>query len=232
MNRKKIEFAEAKKAPKRLQRTTRLDNQAIKKLQKTMASGLIRKAKVWEQEGRTGEYAKQKIQVWGEKLIAKKKTIAEKNRLHLANKKIDRTVDSFNKAVQAPPNTINQPKSLNQVLLDEGIDVSKMERAPKKPMETVIKPRGNGKGLLIGAGIATGAAVLSGIGYGLYRKKRSDKGKKRGKYNTFNSSTNYAEFGYRKKIKDPDKFFKKVGKKNKTVKDPNAFFQKLGKKYT
>ena len=42
----------------------------------------------------------------------------------------------------------------------------------------------------------------------------------------------YAEFGYRKKIKDPDRFFKKIGKKNKTIKDPNKFFQMLGKKYT
>lgn len=232
MYKRRIEFAEAKKATKKLLRPARLSNVATKQVAQSMGIGAGRKGLLWLQEGRSEDYIKQKMEAFGEKLKAKKKQIAEKNKLYLDNKKIDKTVDEFNKALKAPPNIINSPpKSLVQALADEGIDVSKLERAPKKSIEQVIKPVGSGKGLLIGAGIA-GAAALGGLGYGLYRKSRSDKGKKRGKYKNFNSSSNYAEFSYRKKIKDPDKFFKKIGKKNKTIKDPNKFFQMLGKKYT
>lgn len=232
MYKRRIEFAEAKKATKRLLRPARASNVATKQVAQSMKMGAGRKGLSWLKEGKSEDYIQQKMEAFGKKLKAKKKQIAEKNKVYLANKKIDRTVDDFNKAVKAPPNVINSsPKSLSQAFADEGIDITKLERAPKKSVGQVIKPKGNGKGLLIGAGIA-GAAALGGIGYGLFRKKRSDKGKKRGKYKNFNSSTNYAEFGYRKKIKDPDKFFKKVGKKNKNIKDPNTFFQKLGKKYT
>lgn len=219
MYKRRIEFAEAKKATKKLLRPARASNVATKQVAQSMKRGAGRKGLLWLQEGRSTDYIKQKMEAFGEKLKAKKKQIAEKNKLYLANKKIDNTVDDFNRAVKAPPNVVNSsPKNV-------------VSEVVKSQSSIKSQPKGGGKGLLIGAGIA-GAAALGGIGYGLYRKKRSDKGKKRGKYKNFNSSTNYADFGYRKKIKDPDKFFKKVGKKNKTIKDPSKFFQKLGKKYT
>ena len=179
-----IKFAEAKKASKRLLRPSRVDNVATKEIRKAIVQGTGRKGILWHSQGMSVDDVKKKMEVFGEKVKSRKIAIAEKNKQYLANKKIDNTVDDFNRAVKAPPNVVNsQPKSLNQALLDEGIDVSKVGWATKKSIETVIKPKGSGKGLLIGAGVATGAAVLGGIGYGIYRKRRSDKGKKRGKYN-------------------------------------------------
>lgn len=176
-----VKFAEAKKATKRLLRPARLDNVATKQVTKSMVLGAGRKGLLWQEQGMSVDDMRKKMEVFGEKLKARKKAIAAKNKLYLTNKKIDKTV-------KASPNVVNtQPKSLNQILLDEGIDVSKMGRAPiKKPIDKVITPKGSGKGLLIGAGVATGAAVLGGLGYGLYRKMRSDKGKKRGSYKNYN----------------------------------------------
>lgn len=201
-----IKFAEAKKASKKLLRPARSANVATKQISERMALGAGRKAILWNSQGMSVEDVKNKMEAYGVKLKIKNKKLAKRindnyqknylkpnspkqvprpsvesvidkikkiqqdTELELANKKIDKTVDDFNRAVQAPPNVANSPKnSVSQVINPN----------------TSIKPKGGGKGLLIGAGIA-GAAVIGGLGYGLYRKTRSDKGKKRSKYKNFN----------------------------------------------
>jgi len=93
--------------------------------------------------------------------------IRERNLLKEANEKIDRTVDDFNKAVKSPSNVVSSPSknSISEVI-------------KPKSSTNLLKPKGGGKSLLIGAGIASAGAM----GYGMYRKMRSDKGKKRGRY--------------------------------------------------
>ena len=201
-----IKFTEAKKAPKKLLRPARSANVATKQVVKSMAMGAGRKGLLWQEQGMSTEGMKNKMEAFGVKLKNKKRELAKRindnyqknylkpnspkkvplpsvesviaeikkiqqdTELDLANKKIDKTVDNFNKAVQSPSNVVNSPKnSVPQVINPN----------------TSIKPKGGGKGLLIGAGIA-GAAVIGGLGYGLYRKTRSDKGKKRGSYKNFN----------------------------------------------
>lgn len=201
-----IKFAGAKKAPKKLLRPARLDNVATKQISERMALGAGRKAILWNSQGMSVEDVKNKMDAFGVKLKNRKRELAKRindnyqknylkpnspkqvprpsvesviskirgiqqdTELDLANKKIDETVDDFNRAVQAPSNVANSPRnSVSQVVNPN----------------TSIKPKGGGKGLLIGAGIA-GTVALGGLGYGLYRKIRSDKGKKRGKYKNFN----------------------------------------------
>lgn len=96
--------------------------------------------------------------------------IRERNLLKEANEKIDNTVKSFNDAVKAPSSTINNPpkNSVSEVI-------------KPKASSSLLKPKSGGKGLLIGAG-AAGLLTAGAIGYGMYRKRRSDKGKKRGSY--------------------------------------------------
>ena len=233
-----IKFAQAKKAPKRLLRPARLDNLATKEIQKGNVTAALKKAAIWESEGMTHEGLNKKINAFHEKLFVKKRTIAEKNKLYLANKKVDKTVDDFNRAVQAPVKVVTPPTENNvEALLKKNPDFFKDTATPTQIQASqtsrskVISPKGSGKGLLIGAGVVTGAAVLGGLGYGLYRKMRSDKGKKRGSYNNFNFPGELVNFS-RKTIKDPNTFFQKVGRKNKKIKDPSKFFKKLGKKYT
>ena len=233
-----IKFAQAKKAPKRLLRPARLDNLATKEIQNSMHTAVTRKASIWESEGVTQGGLNKKMNAFQEKVIAKRKAITEKNKLYLANKKIDKTVDNFNRAVSAPTNVVNPPTGNNvEAILKKDPNFFKDTTTPQQihasqtSKSKVISPKGSGKGLLIGAGVATGAVVLGGLGYGLYRKMRSDKGKKRGIYKNFNFSGELVDFS-RKTIKDPNTFFQKVSRKNKKIKDPNNFFKKLGKKYT
>lgn len=177
-----IEFAEAKKAPKKLLRAARPENIATKQVARSMVLGAGRKGLLWKEQGKTMEDMKQKMEAFGAKLKNKKRELAAKNKAY---------------EISQGRTPYTPAKSLNQALLDERIDVSKLERAPlqsnSKSVETVIKPK-NGKGLLIGAGIAAGTVALGGVGYGLYRKIRSDKGKKRGSYKNFNFIGNLKNF--------------------------------------
>jgi hypothetical protein len=173
-----IKFAEAKKAPRKLLRPARSANVATKQVLKSIVMGAGRKGLLWQEQGMSAEDMKKKMEAFGVKLKNKKRELA---------KKIN---DNYKKNyLKSTPVKSAPSKSLNQALLDNGIDVSKLERAPmqsnSKSVETVIKPKGGGKGLLIGAGVAAGTVALGGLGYGLYRKMRSDKGKKRGSYKNF-----------------------------------------------
>jgi hypothetical protein len=86
-----------------------------------------------------------------------------------ANKIIDKTVDDFNNAAKAPSNTSSQYKSIKTKM---DFDFSGVGNEPKWD-KTKLKKAGLG---------AAGLLTAGAIGYGVYRKMRSDKGKKRGNY--------------------------------------------------
>lgn len=91
----------------------------------------------------------------------------EKLRENKANKLIDKTVDDFNKAVKAPsPSQAFNPK------MEFDFTGLGNESKPKWD-KTKLKKAGLG---------AAGLLTAGAIGYGVYRKMRSDKGKKRGNY--------------------------------------------------
>lgn len=93
-----------------------------------------------------------------------------------ANKLIDKTVDDFNKAVKAPSNVVNSPSSSTAKPLLSSKSPSKSSNLLTKAGAIAAKHPGK-----LALGISA-VGVGTALGMRMYRKMRSDKGKKRGNY--------------------------------------------------
>lgn len=94
-----------------------------------------------------------------------------------ANQIIDRTVDDFNQAVKAPPNVVNTSSSSPTPTPLLSKSTTKSPNLLTKAGSLAARHPGK-----LALGISA-AGVGAALGYGMYRKMRSDKGKKRGRYN-------------------------------------------------
>jgi len=181
-----IKFAEAKKAPNKLKRVVKQYNVAGREIKNTLLSAVDRKVGVWIGEGKSKGDVNNKLEAWKEKVITKRKALSSKNQTYIANKKIDKTVDDFNKAVQAPPNIVadielnGKQRSIVENKLRESVETVKSPSSNQ-----LLKPKGNKLGLKA-AGVIGLTTLVVGGGVALHRKMRSDKGKKRGSYKNFN----------------------------------------------
>lgn len=198
-----------KKAPKKLLRSSRLDNVATKQVAKSMVMGAGRKGLLWQEQGLSVEDITKKMESYGVKLKNKKRELAKrindnykKNYLKPnSSKKVplpsaESTIDKI-KEIQSDAKKKSYP--VNQPPLKMDIELNEKQRnivedKARKSFETVkspnntnqvLKPKGSNIGLKA-AGVVGLTALTVGGGVALYRKMRSDKGKKRGKYKNFN----------------------------------------------
>lgn len=212
---KLIKFAKAEKAPKKLLRPARSANVATKQVAKSMVMGAGRKGLLWQGQGMSAEGMKKKIEAFGVKLKNKKRELAKRindnyKRNYLnstpSNKKVP--VQSAESAIEKIREIQSEPKKksypINQPPLKMDIELDDRQRniiedKTKKSFETVkspnqlLKPKGSNLGLKV-AGVVGLTALTVGGGVALYRKIRSDKGKKRGSYKNFNFISNLKNF--------------------------------------